>query len=115
MRSIQTLAVGLLTVAGLFCSGPLSAMPNRAEAAQRSSVDLCVAQIGDQANYEEASRVLHNVDSKERRVGGHIMRIETLVYATDGEHAIRRYSTTCSVARSNEIRLFRLRQINDKA
>ena len=115
MKFIQTFAVGLLAVASLFFASALSAMPSRAEAAQRSSVDLCVALIADQANYDEASRVLHNVDSKEHRVGGYTMQINTFVYATDGEQVVRKYATTCSVARSNEIRFFEIRQISNSA
>lgn len=115
MKTVQMFAVSLLAVASLLSAGPVSAMPSRAEAAQRSSVDLCVAQIADQANYDEASRVLHNVTTKERRVGGHIMQIETFVYVTDGEHAARKYATTCSVARTSEIRFFKFRQVSNAA
>ncbi len=75
-----------------------------------SSVKLCVAQIGEQADYENAGRVRHEVDSKERRVGGHTISIKTEVFGTDGDEVIREYATLCAISDNAETKKFKIKE-----
>ncbi len=95
---------------GLFAANVAMALPGFDEEAPRSSVDTCVAAVDAQADYEQSARVLHNVETSKRRVSGHIMSIQTLVYGEDGDTLIREYKTNCAINDDNEIKRFRMRE-----
>jgi hypothetical protein len=99
-----------LAIAGLIISSNAAALPGFSEQAPASSVQLCVAQIREQANYEDAGRVRHEVDSKERRVSGHTIRIDTTVFSALGDEVIREYATICAVSDDAETKRFTIRQ-----
>ena len=99
-----------LAAVGLFISASALALPGFGDDAPQSTIDVCVAQIADQANYENATRVRHVVESKQRRISGHILKIETTVFGVDGEEIIREYATTCAVNDRHETRLFKIQE-----
>lgn len=105
----KQLAVAL-AAAGLFASSGAVAMPGFSEQAPESSVKICVEQIGERANYGQAGRVLHEVDSKERRVSGHTIKIETTVFAENGTDVIREYATVCAVSDDSVTRRFKIKE-----
>ena len=45
----------------------------------QEGIEACVAEINRQADYSDATRVVHNVDVDKRRPVGHELTIETLV------------------------------------
>ena len=89
------------------------AYPGESEAAPNSSIQKCVAQIGEQADYSNAGRVRHVVESKQRRVGGHSIMIDTQVFDGVSGELIREYATYCAVADNSETRAFKLRVKGD--
>ncbi|HNP63967.1 MAG TPA: hypothetical protein PKH39_08510 [Woeseiaceae bacterium] len=97
-------------VAGAILSGGALAMPGFTEQAPFSSVEICIGKISKAANYENARRVRHEVDSEARRVGGHTIRIDTSVFGADGSELIREYSTVCAVSTNQETRHFVIRE-----
>lgn len=99
-----------LAVAGLVVSAGAFAMPGFSEQAPMSSVEQCVAEIGKQANYDSAGRVRHEVDSKERRVGGYTIMIDTKVFAADGSEIIREYATVCAISDQSETKVFKIKE-----
>jgi hypothetical protein len=99
-----------LAIASLVISSNAAALPGFSEQAPASSVQLCVAQIGEQANYEDAGRVRHEVDSKERRVSGHTIRIDTTVFSASTDDLIREYTTVCAISDDAETKRFTIRQ-----
>lgn len=105
-----TKAAVSLAVAGLVLSGSAFALPGFSEQAPESSVKQCVAEIGEQANYENAGRVRHVVDSKERRVSGHTITVETTVFGVDGYEVIREYATVCAVSDKAETKHFKIKE-----
>ncbi len=100
----------LLAVAGLVVSSGASAMPGFSDPAPMSSIQVCVAEIGERANYDGAVRVRHDVNSKERRVSGHKIMIDTTVFGADGNEVIRAYATVCAVSDQSETKKFRFRE-----
>ncbi len=108
-----TLSISL-AIAGLVISTGAIAMPGFSERAPMSSVELCVAEVGKLANYDNAGRVRHEVDSKERRSGGHTLTIDTKVFAEDGVRILREYSTVCAVSAFSEIKLFKNTEKSDQ-
>lgn len=109
MNTKQAAISIILAIAGFTVSAGAFAMPEFPQEAPMSSVELCVAEIGKQANYADAVRVRHEVDSKERRVGGHTIKIDTKVFTDDGTRILREYETVCAVSAFSEIKLFKNR------
>ena len=63
----------------------------------REGVEACVAEINRQADYSDATRVVHNIDVDKRRPVGHELTIQTLVFDADGAATLRTYATECTV------------------
>jgi hypothetical protein len=99
-----------LAIAGLVVSSSAFALPGFSEQAPESSVKQCVAEIGEQANYDGAGRVRHLVESKERRVSGHTLKIDTTVFGLDGSEVIRKYTTVCAVSDDAETKHFKIKE-----
>ena len=113
--SKKAVATSLFAVAftGFGLASNAQAYPGEAEAAPDSSIQQCVAQIGEQADYSNAGRVRHVVDSKERRVSGHSIMIDTQVFDHDSGQLVREYATYCAVADNSETRAFKMRVIGN--
>ena len=99
-----------LAVTGLAISGGAFAMPGLTGQAPTSSIELCVAQIGGEANYENATRVRHLVDSKQRRFSGHTIMIDTIVFGAGGDQVIREYTSVCAISGDAETKGFRIKE-----
>lgn len=103
-----TLVVAL--AATLTVSSNAYAVPGYEDEAPRSSIELCVAQISANANYEDASRVRHNVSSRQRRVSGHRISVDTKVFGADGFEVIREYATVCAITDNKQTRHFAIKE-----
>jgi len=99
-----------LTLVGLFAANVAFALPGFTTDAPQSSVDTCIAQVATRADYDTAASVVHNVETSDRRISGHKMRIRTMVLAEDGDTVIREYFTSCAVNGQDEIQRFKIRQ-----
>ena len=60
-----------------------------------SDVEACIAEIGDHANYEGATRVQHIVVMNKRPVFGYRITIDTSVYTKSADTAVREYASYC--------------------
>ena len=78
-----------LSLVGLFTANVAFALPSFTEDAPQSSVDTCLAEVRAAANFADAGSVAYTVETQERRVSGHTMRIATLVFDADGESVLR--------------------------
>ena len=99
-----------LTLAGLFAADFAIGSQQFDENVPQSSLDACVAEVSNNADYDGASEVLHFVESKPRSISGFTVWIRTEVH--DGEAIIREYRSKCAINRLDQIRNFRIR---DKA
>jgi len=99
-----------LAIAGLVVSSSAFALPLASEPAPESTVKQCVAEVAEKANYDDAGRVRHVIDSKERRHSGHKLKIDTTVFGVDGSEVIREYATVCSVSDGAELRHFEIKE-----
>ena len=99
-----------LAIAGLVVSSSAFALPLASEQAPESTIKQCIAEVAEHANYEDAGRVRHVVDSKERRFSGHKLKIDTTVFGIDGSEVIREYATVCSVSDGAELRHFKIKE-----
>ena len=98
-----------LTLAGLLAANAAAAVPAFSDDAPQSSVDTCIAAVARNADYVDASSVIHNVETRERRVSGFRMSIRTIVYG-EGETVIREYAAKCAIDDRDEIKRFRMHQ-----
>ncbi len=101
-----------IAVLGLMVSGSAGADPLFPKIAPQSTVDYCVQQIGDYADYNDARLVRHEVESRERRSIGHELRIDTRVYGGADDQVLREYATTCAVGNSQRPLKFRIREVD---
>ena len=96
-----------LVLTGLFLANVALASPQFDDEAPQRTLDTCVAEVSNNADYDGASDVMHYVESKPRSVSGFTVRIKTEVY--DGESVIREYRSNCAINRLDQIRYFHIR------
>ncbi len=97
---------------GLFLSAAATAGTLAAEEAPSRSVESCVAEIGEHADYSNAGRVRHVVVNTGRRSLAYKLRIETKVFGAEDDEVIREYTTKCIVYGDNKPVRFRIREIS---
>ena len=98
-----------LTQIGLFAANVSLALTEFTKYAPQSSIESCIAEVYSFAKLDHARGVVHNVETRELRVSGHKMHIQTLVYG-EGEELIREYAANCSVNGQDEILRFRIHE-----
>ena len=91
-------------------SQPAVAMPGFGNDAPRSSVESCLAEVNNKADFSAAGSVRHDIETEQRRVSGHTMRIRTQVIGIDGDTVVREYATHCAINDSDEIKRFTMRR-----
>ncbi len=99
-------AFTLLTI-----SAPATASDND-ELEYDSDVKACIAEIGDHANYEGATRVQHIVVMNKRPVFGYRITIDTSVYTKSDGTAVREYASYCDAIDDDKPVKFRIREIS---
>jgi len=79
------------------------------------TIDSCIAEIGDNADYSGASKVRHELTNIGRRSLAYRLRISTAVYDESGDNVIRAYTTKCIVYGDDEPVFFDIRETRDGA
>ena len=96
----------LLALAVSLTAVPVFAAPVTANKHEQAQLDLeiksCIAELGNHANYADASEVRHEVVVTKRRTLGHKLNIQTSVFSDSSDNAIRAYATGCVVYRDNK-------------
>jgi hypothetical protein len=115
MKASKRVTTYILAVAAtLVCAG-------QAGAAQQewSGIDAeirsCVATVGQNANYADATRVRHDIVGVKERTVGYKLTIETSLYNERDDAAIREYATYCVVNGSNAPMQFSISESDDDA
>ncbi len=106
-KQFVSLVFAVAISASLF-AGKAAAMPTLDGAAPSQSIELCIAKVSERANYDGSSRVLHQVTTKKRRLTGHTISIDTLVFDANGEAVIREYASRCVVTDSRQAKEFHI-------
>ena len=88
-------SIGLATI-GLFVTATASAH-YVTDVAPSRSIEACVAEIGGHADYTDASRVRHELETTQRRSLAYKLKFSTKVYGESGDEVIREYATKCVV------------------
>jgi hypothetical protein len=115
MKKQHTLVNTTLATLGLFLSASSMADSPFDDNASASSIEACVAQVSTQANYEDAVGVRHEVETQQRRTGGHRLHIDTKVFGDSDGQVIREYAATCIIGRDGTPVSLRIKQVNTEA
>ena len=99
------------TITLLIFGGPATASDN-IKPAYASEVKTCIAEVGDHANYEGATRVLHNVVITKRTRIGYALTIDTSVYTNSDDTAVRGYTSYCVARGDNRLVKFRIGEVS---
>jgi len=111
MRTFSTKTIISLALTGLFFTAAAAqADYGYRDVAPQDKIDLCVAAIAEQANYDDANYVRHEVESKARATVGHTLNISTQVYTDADGQLIREYRTLCAVSTRPEPVAFKIRE-----
>jgi hypothetical protein len=77
-----------------------------------NEVKSCVAEIQGYVNYDDASRVRHDVVLVKRKLVGYAMKIETSIYTESADDATREYATFCVVNGNHKPMKFEISEID---
>jgi len=110
MNTQATLAtVAAITVLGLSMQASAATVD---EIKYDSEVKSCVAEIRGHVNYDDASRVRHDVVLVKRKLVGYVMRIDTSIYTESADDATREYATYCVVNGNHKPMKFEISEID---
>jgi hypothetical protein len=113
MKHTKLTGKGILGIATiLFISGQASAKQEQWTEID-AEVNSCVEAVGQHANYDDATRVMHAVTDVKERTVGYKLTIETSLYNEGSESAIREYATSCVVNGNNAPLQFSISESND--
>lgn len=99
-------AITLLTI------GAPAAASDNGKLAYDNEVKSCVAEVGNYANYNDATRVQHTVVKIKNTFIGYVLTIDTDVFANSDEIAIREYASYCIAKGNDKPVKFRIRKIS---
>ena len=104
----KAVSIGLAAL-GLFVAASASAHFS-GEVAPARSIESCVAAIGGHADYSDASRVRHELETTDRRSLAYRLKFSTKVYGESGDEVIREYATKCVVYGGDKPVFFEIRE-----
>ena len=108
-RGKTLVSLSTLALLGITITCDAYAGTNRSERRTMEQVRSCVSEIAKHADYKDASRAIHWVDKlTQKNLAELEIRIETTVYAADGELVSRKYRTSCVVAGMRNLIDFRI-------
>ncbi len=95
-------AVISLTLIGLFVFSVPAGAATVAESGVADEVNSCVAEVRERVDYNEVTRVRHDIVAIERRTVGYTLKIRTSLFGEAEGETIRAYVTTCIVNGNNK-------------
>jgi len=108
-RGKKLVSLSTLALLGITMTCDAYAGTNRSERRTIEQVRSCVSEIAKHADYKDVSRALHWVDKlTQKNLAELEIRIETTVYAADGELVSRKYRTSCVVTDMRDLVDFRI-------
>ena len=110
MKSHKT--VISLTILGLMALAGSAGAETTDASVIANEVESCVAEVRQNVDLTEATRIRHDVVAVERRIVGYEMQISTSVYGGADGDAIRAYAATCVVNGNNKPLSFAINQVS---
>jgi hypothetical protein len=85
------------------------------EVAFSQEARACIAAVNENANYDDAARVRHDVVELKRTFSGYVLEIETQVFGDASDAVMRKYSSYCFTENDNKPKTFRIDQVSDRS
>jgi hypothetical protein len=82
------------------------------EVRHRSEIKSCIAEVANNANYEDATRVRHMVVEKRRSRRGLVYTIDTSVFTDSDDLAAREYASYCIARGEDKLVKFTIDQVS---
>ena len=111
-KAVSTLAAMALFGSVFACD--MAVASNNAEHRVDRQIQACVDEIREHADYASASRIVHSVSRLNQRNAVELeIKVETAVYATDANTAVRAYRVSCVTASLGDVVRFRINPTTD--
>ncbi len=82
-------------VTALFLIGAPALAADGAKISFQKEVDACIAEINNNVDYENATRIRHTVVKLKNTFAGYVLAIDTDVFTKSDESAVREYASYC--------------------
>ena len=95
MNKAKLIASIYLVVFGVLAINSADAATSSRDVAPDNKIEACIAEVAEQADYSEAAKVRHIVESSLYVKDKHKLRIETQVLRENDETVIREFASIC--------------------
>ena len=95
MNKAQLIASIYLGVFGVLAFNGADAATPRSNVAPQDKIEACIAEVAEQADYSEAAKVRHIVESSLYVANKHKLRIETQLLRENDDTVIREFASIC--------------------
>ena len=113
-RSKPVFTLAVMALFGSVFAGDMAVASSNAEHRVDRQIQACVDEIREHADYASASRIVHSVSRLNQRNAVELeIKVETVVYATDADAAVREYRVSCVTASLGDVVRFRINQSTD--
>ncbi len=95
VRSIQS-ATAVAALIALAAPGVVESAGKTANRSMETEIQICVSEVGKNANYEHATRVVHMImAAKQKNLAEQQFTIDTMVFTDNKDAIAREYRTRC--------------------
>jgi len=106
--------LGILTFVGLSFAYDANANSIRQDRHTSKRIQACIAEIGEHADYGDASRVVHWVARLNQKTAVELeVHVKTAVHAKGNNKVIREYTADCTTGTWGELVEFRISSTQD--
>lgn len=113
-RSKSVFALAAMALLGSAFASNMAAASVNEEARVDRQIQACVDEIRAHADYATAKRVVHSVSHlHQRNVVELEIRVDTAVYATDEDSAVREYEVSCITESRGDLVRFHINSSKD--
>jgi hypothetical protein len=102
----------LIAATALFLSSGLAMASEDYGVAFSKEANSCIAAVNEHADYDDATRVKHDVVELKNTFSGYVLEIETKVFGDSGDIAVRQYSSHCVARDDNAPRKFSIEEVS---
>lgn len=110
MSKVKIAVTAYLVVVGVLSIGAAHAQAPTPELAPQVKIDACLAEVDEKADYTDAGKIRHVIESKLSRRGTHRLSISTQVLDESDGSTIREYASVCFARQGDQPVLNRTRE-----
>ena len=113
-RSKPVFTLAVMAMFGFVFTCDMAVASSNAESRVDRQIQACVDEIREHADYAAAKRIVHSVSRLNQRNAVELeIKVETAVYATNADAAVREYRVSCVTASLGDVVRFRINLLTD--